>query len=175
MNLYLRLIWTLLRCWRLPSLNINSELERRFRVLPNDIDINAHMNNGRYLTILDLMLVEYFTRIGFTSVLLKNRWRPMSGGAIITYRRGLGLFREYKIRYKMAGSDDFWNFMEFEFLDADERICAKGYMKGAAVSARGLVRNAEAYAALGLQHEKALLPEAIEHWQSGERTIMASP
>ena len=62
MNLYLRLIWTLLRCWRLPSLNINSELERRFRVLPNDIDINAHINNGRYLTILDLMLVEYLEK-----------------------------------------------------------------------------------------------------------------
>jgi acyl-CoA thioesterase FadM len=25
-------------------------------VLPNDIDINGHMNNGRYMTIVDLML-----------------------------------------------------------------------------------------------------------------------
>ena len=56
MNLYLRLLWTLLRSWRLPPLTIEHTLKRTMRVLPNDLDINGHMNNGRYLTTIDLLL-----------------------------------------------------------------------------------------------------------------------
>ena len=44
---------------------------RGLRVLPNDLDINGHMNNGRYLTIVDLMLVEYFGRSGFAKAMLQ--------------------------------------------------------------------------------------------------------
>ena len=48
MNLYSRLFWTLLRSLRLPAIQFGDSLERSLRVLPNDIDINGHMNNGRY-------------------------------------------------------------------------------------------------------------------------------
>ena len=58
MNLYLRLLWTLLRCWRMPRITAGETLVRSLRVLPNDLDINGHMNNGRYLTVVDLMLME---------------------------------------------------------------------------------------------------------------------
>lgn len=81
MNLYLRLLWTLLRTRRLPRIDVRDELERTFRVLPNDLDINRHMNNGRYLTMIDLMVIEYFARTGFLNVLLKNKWRPVVGGS----------------------------------------------------------------------------------------------
>jgi acyl-CoA thioesterase FadM len=46
---------------------VGQTLQRQFRVLPNDIDINGHMNNGRYLTMLDLRIVEYFIRVGLAS------------------------------------------------------------------------------------------------------------
>ena len=45
MNLYLRLLWTLLRAWRSPRLVLGQTLERTLRVLPNDLDVNGHMNN----------------------------------------------------------------------------------------------------------------------------------
>ena len=105
MNLYLRLILTLIRVKFLKPLAIEDELEREMRVMPNDLDLNGHMNNGRYMTLLDLMLIEYFARIGFLKVLMKNRWRPMSGGAVITYRRGLKPFQAYKIRFSLAATN----------------------------------------------------------------------
>ena len=101
MNLYLRLIWTLLRGWRQPRLAGGDTLERTLRVLPNDLDLNGHMNNGRYLTLIDLMLVEYFVRIGFARVLLKRGWRPMAGGSFITYRRGLAPLQAYTLRFRL--------------------------------------------------------------------------
>jgi acyl-CoA thioesterase FadM len=174
MNLYLRLIFTLLRAWRLPHFDVGTTLERSFRVLPNDIDINGHMNNGRYMTIVDLMLMEYFVRIGFAGVLIKQGWRPMSGGSFITYRRGLKPFQKYRLRYKIEACDEYWNFMRFEFLDG-EKLCASGYMKGAAVSRQGLVRNADSYAKLDVPVLANAVPEAVLHWLAAEKAVINRP
>jgi acyl-CoA thioesterase FadM len=173
MNLYLRLILTLLRAWRLPKLVPGDTLERELRVLPNDLDINGHMNNGRYLTIIDLMLVEYFVRTGFARVMLRHGWRPMSGGAIVSYRRGLQPFQSYRLRFRLDAVDDCWNYMRFEF-ERDGRVHAAGYMKGSAVARSGLVPNAESYAAMGLVPPPAVLPPAVQNWLSAEREVMAA-
>ena len=172
MNLWLRLVWTLLRAWRLPRIGLGATIERRLRVWPGDLDINGHMNNGRYLTVIDLMLVEYFVRSGFARVMLRSGWRPMSGGAVITYRRGLMPAQRYRLRFALEGADAAWNFMRFEFLRADGVLCAAGYMKGAAVGRDGLVPNAESYARMGEVFEARPLPAAVEHWMAAERAVM---
>jgi acyl-CoA thioesterase FadM len=172
MNLYLRLIWTLLRSWRLPALPPGAWLERRLRVLPSDLDVNGHMNNGRYLTLVDLMLVEYFVRTGFAKVMLRAGWRPMSGGAFVTYRKGLQPMQRYRLRFTLAGADAMWNYMRFEFLREDGTLCAAGYMKGAAVGTRGLVPNAESYARMGRGFELQPLPAAVLHWLAAEAGLI---
>ena len=173
MNLYLRLIWALLRAWRLPQVEPGQWIERQLRVLPNDLDINGHMNNGRYLTIVDLMIVEYFVRTGFARAALSSGWRPMSGGAFITYRKGLKPGQRYRLRFALAGADAQWNYMRFEFLREDGTLCAAGYMKGAAVSARGLVPNVQSYARMGRSFVPAVLPEPVRHWLAAEAAVIA--
>jgi acyl-CoA thioesterase FadM len=174
MNLYLRLLWTLLRSARLHSIEPGDWIERRLRVLPNDLDINGHMNNGRYLTLVDLMLVEYFVRSGFAKAMLKAGWRPMSGGAFITYRKGLKPWQRYRIRFTLAGADPSWNYMRFEFLREDGTLCAAGYMKGAAVSRDGLVPNQRSYAKLGREFVQSALPPPVQHWLAAEASVMAA-
>lgn len=173
MNLWFRLIWALLRAWRLPAIEPGTVIERRLRVWPGDLDINGHMNNGRYLTIIDLMLVEYFVRSGFARVMVKAGWRPMSGGAVISYRKGLQPGQRYRLRFSLAGANEAWNFMRFEFLREDGTLCAAGYMKGAAVGRAGLVPNRDSYARLGRVFEPGALPAAVEHWLQAERTLVA--
>ncbi len=174
MNLYLRLIWAALRGWRLPSIAPGDCIERVFRVLPNDLDVNGHMNNGRYLTIVDLMLVEYFVRTGFAQAMLGAGWRPMSGGAFITYRKGLQPWQRYRLRFTLAGADESWNYMRFEFLREDGTLCAAGYMKGAAVARRGLVRNVDSYGRMGLAFTPAELPAAVVHWLAAESAVVGA-
>lgn len=173
MNLYLRLLWTLLRAWRHAPLRLGDTLQRQLRVLPNDIDLNGHMNNGRYLTLIDLMLVEYFVRIGFAGVMLRKGWRPMAGGSFISYRRGLRPLQTYTLRFRLDASDHHWNYMRFEFLDGD-RVCAAGYMKGAAVGRGGLVPNAQSYAALGVPPHAADLPAPVRHWLAAEQGLVGN-
>jgi acyl-CoA thioesterase FadM len=173
MNLYLRLILALLRGWRLPKLAIGQTLERSLRVLPNDIDLNGHMNNGRYLTLIDLMLIEYFIRVGFAGAVIKNGWRPMSGGSFITYRRGLKPFQSYRLRYRIDACDANWNYMRFEFL-AGDKLCARGFMKGAVVSKEGFVPNETSYAALGQPVPTHGLSESVKHWLAAEDALITS-
>jgi hypothetical protein len=48
----------------------------------------GHMNDGRYMTIIDLALIEYLTRSGILNVLVRKGWRPMLGGSMISFRHG---------------------------------------------------------------------------------------
>jgi acyl-CoA thioesterase FadM len=174
MNLYLRLLWTILRALRKPKLEFGDTLERTLRVWPNDLDLNGHMNNGRYLTIIDLMLIEYFVRIGFAKVLLKKGWRPMAGGSFITYRRGLKPFQQYTLRFRLDACDEQWNYMRFEFAHG-EKLCAAGYMKGTAVSKQGFVKNEVSYAAMNQPMFPAPMPKAVCDWLSSERAVINTP
>jgi acyl-CoA thioesterase FadM len=171
MNLYLRLLITLLRAWRAPRLTPGDSLERTLRVLPNDLDVNGHMNNGRYLTIIDLMLVEYFVRTGFAAAMLRRGWRPMSGGSFITYRRALKPLRAYTLRFRLDACDAHWNYMRFEFV-CDGRVSAAGYVKGTAVGSNGLVPNAESYASIGSQPLQNVLPAAVRNWLAAEHGLI---
>lgn len=174
MNLYLRLLWALLRAWRQPALQPGDTLTRRLTVLPNDIDVNGHMNNGRYLTLVDLMLIEYFGRIGFIGHLLRRGWRPMAGGSFISYRRGLKPLQRYWLRFCVEGSDANWNFMRFEFVDDAGRLCAAGYVKGAVVGRHGLVPNATSWPLIGWPVVERV-PAPVAHWLAGEQALMGSP
>jgi acyl-CoA thioesterase FadM len=174
MNLYLRLLWTLIRSFGKLPIAPGDAIERQLRVWPSDIDINGHMNNGRYLTLIDLMIVEYFVRTGFAKIALRAGWRPMSGGAVVTYRKGLRPFERYCLRFTLAASDTYWNYMRFEFIRGDGTVCAAGYMKGAAVGKRGLVPNSESYARSGIAFEPQALPEAIQHWLAAENAVMTT-
>lgn len=172
MNLYLRLIWTLLRTAWLPKLVITDPFEREFRVLPNDIDVNLHMNNGRYLTVADLMIVEFFARTGFLRALIRNKWKPVLGGSIITYRRQLRLGQKYKLIYRWTGGDAHWNYLSFQFVDDSGQICATGFSKGAALSRKGLVTNAQSFEAFGAPQPDTTLPEAVLHWKDSEARLL---
>ena len=173
MNLYLRLLLTLLHAWRAPRLAPGQTLERRLRVLPNDLDVNGHMNNGRYLTVIDLMLVEYFVRTPFATAMRRHRWRPMAGGSFITYWRGLKPFQVYMLRFRLDAIDAYWNYMRFEFVH-EGRVCAAGYVKGAAVARSGLVSNADSYAAMGVALPTAELPVAVCDWLAAEHGVMST-
>jgi len=173
MNLYLRLLITFLRSWRAPRLPVDGVLERTLRVLPNDLDINGHMNNGRYLTVVDLLLVEFFMRTGLAGAMLRQGWRPMSGGSFITYRRGLKPFSPYVVRMRLEGVDDHWNYLRFEFV-SDGKVCAAGYMKGAAVGKGGLIANAQTYAAMQVRLPEMPLSAPVQNWLAAEKGVMSA-
>ncbi len=67
------------------------------RVLPKDLDINLHMNNGRYLTLCDLTRVDMFMRSGLAKTMIKEKWRPIIAEHTMTYKKPLKLFQKYDL------------------------------------------------------------------------------
>lgn len=172
MNLYLRLLLTVLKAWRAAPVRPGETVELPLCVLPNDLDLNGHMNNGRYLTLVDLGLVTMFVRTGFARLCLRKRWRPMGGGSIVYFRRGLTLFQRYVLRFTVVGWDEYWNYCRFEFVRDDE-ICATGFVKGAASRKSGLVPNAEIYPTLGHDAPSPPLPDELRAWIESDRMLGA--
>jgi hypothetical protein len=68
MNLYFRLFYLLL--WEIPRNKLRQSILAtsgyQFRVLPLDVDINAHLTNSRYLALMDLGVVLLNRRVSST-------------------------------------------------------------------------------------------------------------
>ncbi len=172
MNLYLRLLWTWLRARAKPAITMGETIELQLRVWPSDLDVNGHMNNGRYMTITDLALIEYFTRAGFLPVALRNGWRPMLGGSMISFRRGLKPFRVYTLRFSMQCWDERWNYFSFEFEHAGQKM-ASGISKGAVVGRNGIVSSIETRGAMGMDTTSPAFPLTVTAWIEADRLIRA--
>jgi len=85
------------------------------RVWLNDIDTNLHLNNGRYLTLMDLGRWDLSLRIGMVGPILNNRWLPLVGAVSIRFLRPLGTLRRFELVTRLAGWDHKWFVMEQEF------------------------------------------------------------
>ena len=88
----------------------------QFRVWPNDLDFNVHVNNGRYLALADISRVHWSVRTGVFSVARRNKAWPMIGDAIAKFRQDLKLFEQFEIHTRLIGWDDKWGFLEHRFV-----------------------------------------------------------
>ncbi|MEQ1695390.1 MAG: thioesterase family protein [Hyphomicrobiaceae bacterium] len=103
MNLWLRLIWFALTAWRRPALrDANEASVLRFRVWPNDLDLSLHMNNGRYLTLMDLGRMDLMVRMGLWRAVRRHKWTPIASSIIVRYRRELMPFARFRLETRMV-------------------------------------------------------------------------
>ncbi len=134
MNLILRMFIILARSFFKPQLPVEYPKNTlNLRVLPNDIDLNMHMNNGRYLTICDLTRVDIFIRTGLAKTMLKEKWIPVISEHTMTYKKALNLFQKYEVKMEITSWDDR-TFHMFHTFIVNDRIVAEGTSKGLVVS-----------------------------------------
>jgi acyl-CoA thioesterase FadM len=162
-NLYLRLLKLLLK---LPFVRRRPLLEPgrlRFRVWPNDCDLNLHLNNGRYLTFMDLGRVHLIAQIGFLGALLRRRWAPVLAAAEINFIRPINPLARFDLVSRLLTWDEKYFYIEQRFI-AGGRLCAVGMVKGLFLSGRERVSSRAVLDLLGLDLEAPDLPEVVRHW-----------
>ena len=104
MNLWFRLLHLLLCSLFRPKLEAPFGVSRlQFRVLPNDLDSNLHMTNGRYWNIFDLGRLDLILRMGLGKVALREKWAPIVGAGTIQFRRELKPFQRFTLETRLAG------------------------------------------------------------------------
>ena len=162
MNLIFRMFLTIFfakRATRLEPLGLS---HKPMRVLPNDLDVQMHMNNGRFLSIMDLGRIDLMVRTGFWVIARQRGWFPLVGSVRIDYRRPLTVFQRYDMASQIVGWDDRWIFMEQHFLSGG-KVCAKALFKTMIRSKDGLVTPDEVMRAAGLEIERPDLSEDMKH------------
>lgn len=175
MNRLLRLAWVVLRArWqsRRPGAAHGSPLDRwrtPLRVLPNDLDLLRHMNNGAYLSLMDIGRVDMLVRTGAQRTIAAHGWYPVLVGATIRFRRSLRLGERFEIVTRVLGWDDRVVYLEQVF----ERRSASGepeVVAKAVVAARFLKRTGgsvpapDIAAAFGSPRPSPPIPKNVQTW-----------
>lgn len=165
MKLWLRLIWAYTSWRRRAQIDVTEVGRRTFRVWPTDLDVFNHMNNGVFLTLLDLGRLDLMLRTGFWQRMKKRNWYPVVVAETITFRKSLKLWQEFDIETKLIGWDDVAYFIEQRFVIGDE-IYAQAIVRGRfLINPRGILKPQEVVDAVGNWHgPQPKLPKWVTDW-----------
>ena len=110
MNLWFRLLWLLLTARKRGHLDVPRQASvLAFRVWPHDLDPSIHMNNGRYLTLMDLGRTDVLIRSGLWREVLRHKWTPIASAVTIRFQRELRPFQRFRLeRSSHAGMQVLW-------------------------------------------------------------------
>lgn len=175
MNLYWRLLLLRLRLLTAPRVNIWDTVRTPFRVVPTDLDLLLHMNNGKYLTLMDLGRMDLMLRSRMWGEMTKRGWYPVVAGQTITYRRSLNPFQRFDLLTKVLGVDDRWIYMDQTFVvgetvHAHAVIRARFLKKGG-----GSVEHDEIEEVIGTFPDHLELPEWLVDWTESTKIPTAAP
>jgi len=178
MNLWLRILWLLL------CTPFRKKLEAPFgvsklnwRVLPNDLDTNLHMNNGRYLTMMDLGRFDLILRMGLLGQARRRKWIPVLTAAKVRFRRELKLFQGYRLETRIVWWSDTHFVMEHRMitagLDAKEKVACIALMLGGIYerAARRFVPIAELMSVMHVNAESPAPSAEIEAFLTAELAL----
>lgn len=178
MNLYLRLFILYIRSFFKPKINdILDVSELDFHVLPNDLDTNGHMNNGRYATIMDLGRMDFVMRNGLMKVMFKQKCVPVLGSVQLRFRIPLMPFQAYKLETKVICWDEKWVFLQQQFIIKKGKkagaVAAIGIVKGGFYDTRNkqTVPTQDLLDIIGIQTHSPEFPPFILDWVKAEETL----
>jgi acyl-CoA thioesterase FadM len=156
----------------LAPLGVLDEDRLRMRVWPNDIDLNMHLNNARYLNIMDYGRAHLLARTKLLQHMLRARWQPLVGAAWVTYRRSLALLALFELTSRLVCWDDRWFYMEQTFTGS-KGLAAVGWVKGMLRDPRGTVDPQLVLERVAPGVVSPPMPESIAAWNELTREKLA--
>ena len=167
MVLLLRTLWKALTLRLRPPLESLGTSVLAYRVWPNDLDVNIHMNNGRFLSVMDLGRFDLTFRTGLGRAMLKHRWQPLVGGVTIRYRRSLDPFEAYELHTRLLGWDAKWFYLEQRFFKAGGELAAEGVVRALFRGKDGNVAIAEVLDQMGYAGPDLPPSDELRRWAEG--------
>ena len=141
--------------------------------MPTDLDGLFHMNNGKYLSLMDVARFEFMQRTRLFRKMRARGWYPVVANQTISYRKSLNPFQKFAIETKLIGADERAAYMEQRFVrrhNGTYEIYARAYVQARFLSkAGGTVPVDELIAEFGIDPEQLALPQFIADWAAGVR------
>lgn len=170
MNLLFRVFWVMIRAFFRKPLSLVGESIVRFRVWPTDLDLNMHMTNSRYLSMMDLGRLDLILRSKARPLVLHNKWKAILGASNIRFRRALNPFQAFELRTKVVGWDAKWLYIEQKFY-ANHQLVAIALVKGLFLDQNGSVPTEMLCKALDINYGEGKTTPAIQHWIAMEEKL----
>lgn len=165
MAAFFRFLLTLIFKWDIyPSKDVLAPVVTRHRVGLNDIDLNWHLNNARYLSFLDKARLEHSIRTGIFSV-FRRRGNFLVANIEISYLKSLLPFQKFTITTRVLGWDARYYFIAHEF-HADGELYATAAARMAFTEKGKRVEPKTVLVPLAHGEPSPPLPMSVRHWQS---------
>jgi acyl-CoA thioesterase FadM len=150
-----------------PRIDPHAESVVRFTVLPNDCDLNFHLNAGRFVSFMDIARVELLARMRLLPRMVRRGWRPIMGGVLVRYRRSVLPFERFDVRSRVLAWDEKWFYLE-HVVEKDGVFCAVGHVRALIRRREGNVPPSEVLELMGVREASPELPEAVARWRELE-------
>jgi acyl-CoA thioesterase FadM len=172
MNMFLRLFWLMLigRLRRpCPPLG---PCRTPFWVIPTDLDILRHMNNGVYFSILDLARIDLMQRSGVAKQITERGWYPVVVSETIQFRKSLQLFDRFVVETVILGWDDKAFLLEQTFIRKNEALASAIIRARFLKRSGGSVLPTELLALTGVSTNSPELPEWVARWNADQIALL---
>lgn len=90
------------------------------RVLPTDLDILMHVNNGVYFSLMDFGRWNMVFRNGIYDLCSKKGWYAVVAGEAIKFKKSLSLWDKFELETQIIGYDEKYFFIRQKFIHKGE-------------------------------------------------------
>ncbi len=178
MNLCLRLIWVLVTGFWGTRLTLPAGASHlTFRTWFHDLDTSMHMNNGRYLTLMDLGRLDLMIRSGLVKTALKKKWTPIASSVAIRFKREVRLFGRFRMESRIVAWDKTQVIIEqTTYLETGRhkgQIASHAFFKGGLYERHNkrFVPIDELMAAIGVNEPSPPMSAEIEAFLAADRAM----
>lgn len=171
MTILFRFIWMLLTVKFRAKIGFFDVAELKQRVWPIDLDTNIHMNNSRYLAVMDLGRIDWVIRCGGAGLMAREKYAPVVGGSMLRFRRSLLPFQRYVLKTRVLGWDDRWAYFE-QTLHAKQGVACYGVLRAGFTKEGKLVPPSAIAGRLGYDGPDVPAPEWAKGWNEEEKTFV---
>ncbi|KAA3629730.1 MAG: thioesterase [Proteobacteria bacterium] len=163
MNLIFRFLRVLFRALLKPRIGVLDTSEVNFRVWPTDLDINRHMTNARYLSMMDLGRTDLLIRAGMLGTVMQERWLPVVGNINIRFRRSLDPFQRFTMKTRLLCWDEKWFYME-QRIESSKGVHSVATVRGLFRGRGGSVPTEKLLERMDYRQDSPAFPPEVTQW-----------
>lgn len=141
------------------------------RAWPWLCDYQRHMNNSRYLELMDYGRTQFFVRGRLLREFMKGEIGAVAGAIQIVYRRPIDLMERYRLETQLVSWDDRWYIHEQRFLKANGEVSSRAFVRSMLRDEDGPVNIGSYLEAAGFEAECAPPSEALQEFLSSSSKV----
>ena len=108
--------------------------------MSNGYDRSFHMNNGHYLSFMDVGQARLMRQTGLLRIILSQKWMPVLAAAEVTFIRSPAPLQRFELVTRLTSWDDKYFYQEQKF-EVPGRLCAHAIVKGVFLKNGSVVPN----------------------------------